>query len=524
LNVPVADGLFSVDVDVGASAFTGPDRWLQIGVRCPTGGGDYTTLSPRQQLTATPYALYANAAGEVEWDNVSGAPAGFADGTDDDTQYLAGSGLNLSDTEFSVDTSTIQSRVVGACPAGQSIRVINSSGTVSCEADDDTIYNAGPGLTLLGTTFSADTSSLQARVSSSCPSGQSIRVINDDGTVVCEADDDTTYNAGSGLTLSDTTISADTSSLQARVTGTCSTTSAMRVINEGGSVVCEEFGKITSVTAGDGLAGGGSSGNVSLSLGVPLDIGYSGSAPILTLAHGGGESAITLEADSTGLVNAALVAENANSGGSAAFIGTSSSAQAARISNTGSGVVLDLYNGNNLFATADFIEATQSGLCAPVPCTPPKFTKFRVTASGNVQADGAFTSPAADFAEMLPGTAGLEPGDVLAIGATGTLERSSAAFQATVAGVYSTKPAFVGRHAIDGVDEGAIPLAITGVVPVKVSDENGAIAPGDLLVASATAGTAMAGGAAPPVGTVIGKALEPWGSGTGSITMLLVLQ
>src|SRR5262249_47309415 len=49
----------------GGSAFTGSDRWLQIAVRCPVGSGNYITLSPRQPLTATPYALFAPSAGSA---------------------------------------------------------------------------------------------------------------------------------------------------------------------------------------------------------------------------------------------------------------------------------------------------------------------------------------------------------------------------------------------------------------------------------------------------------------------------
>jgi hypothetical protein len=61
--VNVTDGLFSVQLDFGGSAFDGNDRWLQVAVRCPTGSGNYTTLAPRQPLTAAPYALYAPSAG-----------------------------------------------------------------------------------------------------------------------------------------------------------------------------------------------------------------------------------------------------------------------------------------------------------------------------------------------------------------------------------------------------------------------------------------------------------------------------
>lgn len=56
-TVAVADGGFSVQMDFGAIVFNGDARWLQIAVRSPAGGGTFTTLSPRQPLTAVPYAL-----------------------------------------------------------------------------------------------------------------------------------------------------------------------------------------------------------------------------------------------------------------------------------------------------------------------------------------------------------------------------------------------------------------------------------------------------------------------------------
>ncbi len=56
-NVPVSNGLFTVQLDFGSGAFQGDARWLEIALRCPAGSGSYTTLSPRQPLTPAPYAL-----------------------------------------------------------------------------------------------------------------------------------------------------------------------------------------------------------------------------------------------------------------------------------------------------------------------------------------------------------------------------------------------------------------------------------------------------------------------------------
>ncbi len=151
--------------------------------------------------------------------------------------------------------------------------------------------------------------------------------------------------------------------------------------------------------------------------------------------------------------------------------------------------------------------------------------RFRVSRTGNVHIDGTYNTGGADMAELLPAVAGLEPGDVLAIGLDGDLVRSSAPYQTAVAGVYSTKPGILGGAggAEGSTAEGQVPLAILGVVPTKVSAENGAIAPGDLLTTSATPGYAMRAGSTAPMGTILGKALEPLAQGTGVIRVLVTL-
>jgi hypothetical protein len=176
------------------------------------------------------------------------------------------------------------------------------------------------------------------------------------------------------------------------------------------------------------------------------------------------------------------------------------------------------------FGTGVALRAEGSGNLIEAWDLSPVNVRFRVDNNGNVTADGTYTSPAADFAEMLPAARDLEPGDVLVVGPDGKLARSSAAYQTTVVGVYSTKPAFLGgaTEGIQTLDQ--VPLAIVGIVPVKVSAENGAIQPGDLLVASNTPGHAMRAGELPATGTVIGKALSGLETGTGTIQMLVTLQ
>ena len=62
-NVTVTNGVFTVMLDFGSAAFNGSQRWLEIEVRA-SGGGSYTTLSPRQEVKAVPYSLQV-AAGAI---------------------------------------------------------------------------------------------------------------------------------------------------------------------------------------------------------------------------------------------------------------------------------------------------------------------------------------------------------------------------------------------------------------------------------------------------------------------------
>jgi len=163
-DVLVSGGLFTILLDFGSDPFRGEARWLEIAVR-PTGSPDPPVrLDPRQELTASAYALYALGA---SWSGLTGVPAGFADGVDNDTTYSAGTGLTLSGTTFSANTTYLQRRVSFSCTTGNAIRVINADGSVTCEpvsAGDWLLAgNAGttPGTNFLGTT---DNQALELKV------------------------------------------------------------------------------------------------------------------------------------------------------------------------------------------------------------------------------------------------------------------------------------------------------------------------------------------------------------------------
>jgi hypothetical protein len=156
---------------------------------------------------------------------------------------------------------------------------------------------------------------------------------------------------------------------------------------------------------------------------------------------------------------------------------------------------------------------------------------FRVDPTGAVYADGGYHTGGADFAETFEvqgPTTSYSAGDVMVIdrSATRRLTQSSRAYSTLVAGIYSTKPGVLASpYKMDQAHKPDIPLAVVGVVPCKVTTENGAIQPGDLLVTAAKPGFAMKGtDRSQMIEAVLGKALESLLTGDGVIQVLVSLQ
>ncbi|OAI43763.1 hypothetical protein AYO38_02510 [bacterium SCGC AG-212-C10] len=136
--VPVQDGLFAVTLNFG-QVFDGNGRWLEVRVRA-SGSGVHESLG-RQELTATPYALYAKA---TDWAGIQNIPGAFSDGADNDTLYSASPPIIQDGTTFYLSNA--------GCSTGDVWKYTGAGTTWSCDPDENgggdiTSVVAGAGLT-----------------------------------------------------------------------------------------------------------------------------------------------------------------------------------------------------------------------------------------------------------------------------------------------------------------------------------------------------------------------------------------
>ena len=156
--VGVTNGLFTASVDFGAAPNSFATRWLEISVRTNGGTGGFTTLAPRQQLTATPYAFVAltasNLSGTLPVGQLTGSlPASQLSGSIGNTQLAnnavtvnAGWGLAGGGTVPLGGAITLNNGGVIAVTGNADLTAVNNGGTVTL---GDTATNANAPGTLV---------------------------------------------------------------------------------------------------------------------------------------------------------------------------------------------------------------------------------------------------------------------------------------------------------------------------------------------------------------------------------------
>ncbi|MBI5529491.1 MAG: hypothetical protein HY897_24465, partial [Deltaproteobacteria bacterium] len=153
-----------------------------------------------------------------------------------------------------------QNPITGTCAAGSSIRETIADGTVTCEADDDTTYAAGAGIGVDGATVLLD--------ETGCDAFDVLKRNVGNNGWECVTDEDTHYSTGAGLVVTGTTFA---------LPSTCGQSTVQRWT--GVDWVCSAYAPgwpfVQSVTASVPLVGsGGYMPTISLGRATALDDGY----------------------------------------------------------------------------------------------------------------------------------------------------------------------------------------------------------------------------------------------------------
>ena len=153
--------------------------------------------------------------------------------------------------------------------------------------------------------------------------------------------------------------------------------------------------------------------------------------------------------------------------------------------------------------TSSFVTMGVTGTLTSRGIVPETTATYDIGASGNVYNTvyaKATSAQYADLAEVYTSDHQYEPGTVVVFGGTREITVSQYKNDTSVAGVVSTKPAYLMNDTEEGVA-----VALVGKVPCKV---DGVIKKGDLLTTSGRNAGHATKAIDPKLGSIIGKALE----------------
>jgi hypothetical protein len=531
-NLALSNGMFRLKLDFGRAAVEAQESWLEIGVRASGGAEPYTVLLPRQKMTPTPYAIFAQ---HEQW-NLIGVPVGFADRAV--MQEPARTLLDAQSPATLNETESPKPEANAAAPQGTANFVAKFDGSGNPTANSvmfDNGANVG-----LGTT--SPTAKLDVRGHLTLDAGDSpvlytgtapselsryLQLINSPSSPSASG-----LKAG-GILVSDSYSYANPGKNDMIVRGNVGvgTASPQSRLHISGTAGVFPFQGVT----------------IDQTIGAAANLsGYSFQVRSTLLGRGPGQPGGTTTdflVDSVGNVGIGTATPNHRL----------SIARGPSWTSNGWGGAIELTNGSaigwqsNASGQRFGIGHTDGGLyffrTSSDPGTAATAAKydFVIQDDGRVALNVLQINGGSDFSENFDvstataptgdhSPAQIEPGMVVSIDAQnpGKLVVSDHAYDRRVAGIISgaggVKPGMVMGQA-GSVANGARPVALTGRVYCWADASYGPIEPGNLLTTSGTPGHAMKViNDKKASGAIIGKAMTELKQGKGLVLVLVTLQ
>jgi hypothetical protein len=566
--VAVSNGLFTITLDYG-NVFDGTTYWLQVAVRT-NGVGSFTVLSPRQQLTPTPYAIFAEGAnaaglsGTVPSASLAGGYSGVVSFTNP-ANIFAGNGMGISN----VNAVTLDGLNSGnfwqlGGNAGTS-PTVNFLGTTDNNALQLRSFNE-PGLQLQYVSSGTVLTGLEYGMNVVAGYwGNSISSGTVGGTIAGGGDsfrfdvisgdnpnrilaDFGTIGGGLGNTAGEYATIPGGSGNTVTGIGSFGAGQDVRTVNNGtfmwgdgsqnpftGAGVDNAFNVLASggVFFYDGTNGvhvdGMGNNNGTIDFGLKFGGALSSGEGIASKrTAGGNQYGLDFYTSSNDRMS---IAANG-------FVGINTTSPSQRLEVAGNYVLIDGHNADNGNGPIDaYIGGNGSGSDVQIGSMNSLITAvgFWNTAAGawmHIACSSITINGGADVAEPFPLTTAAEEiiaGSVVVIDEEnpGRLKLSAGAYDSHVAGVVSgangVHPGIQMQQ--QGLLEGGRNVALTGRVYVQADASNGAIKPGDLLTTSSRPGHAMkVTDHARAQGAILGKAMTGLSEGDGLVLVLVTLQ
>ena len=556
----------------GATVFNGNNRWLEIAVDDPAVAGlDYVPLTPRQPITAAPYAVHATTAetitGTLAASHLTGTlnPGLLAPGDIAATLTFSGAGQPFAiSNDASPIVTNLNADKLDGLDSAAFLRLTGGTLIGSLDVQDPATINFGNVTRQMLNLFNADygigvqTGTLYQRSGSTFSwfkGGSHDDNANTPGSGGIEnmrlGSTGSLYLLGpeAGVNVQNRTTTTkqwaayaddggagDTYRIWSNMAGDLLTLDESGALTTTGKITAPAFSATTSdpngvavlginsamTGAGSGVAGQSLSAQGYGVYGVGADGGYGGKF----ICNGSNGFAVEGVSD-TGF--AGFFQGNLHVNGSSTFNGA--------VTTEGDAGGYALYNRDAFTKRWVMYSRNSGGVDQLAFYSDTTGDVAALSPNGDMYLVGALSTTVltirggADLAEPFPMTDGtaMEPGCVVVIDELhpGKLKLSASAYDKKVAGIISgaggVQPGL--RLHQDGVMEGDQHVALSGRVYVKADASTGVIEPGDMLTTSATPGHAMkATDAASAQGAILGKAMSRLDHDTGLVLVLVTLQ